>query len=157
MSLVEIIQEALTPVVESAGFFLEEVHIASPSNRRVVTCIVDGEISLNLDQVTLVSKEISAILDEAPFMGQTPFTLEVTSPGVDRPLTLPRHWRKNLSRLVRIVLLSGEVVTGRIAASNESTVTLLIEEKVSREEIVNYADIKKALVEIEFNRKGDDL
>ena len=79
MSLVEIIHEAIAPVVEATGFFLEEVHIVSPGNRRVVTCIIDGENNLNLDEVTVVSREIAAVLDVAPFMGDTPFTLEVTS------------------------------------------------------------------------------
>lgn len=80
MSLVQSITDAITPVVDAAGFFLEDVHIASPGNRRVVTVVVDGTVNLNLDEVTAITKEISAILDESEFMGQTPFTLEVTSP-----------------------------------------------------------------------------
>ena len=82
MSLVASIEQALTPVVIDAGFFLEEVTLTTAGNRRLVTCIVDGEKSLNMDEVTLISREISNLLEEAPFMGETPFTLEVTSPGV---------------------------------------------------------------------------
>ncbi|CAB4582073.1 unannotated protein [freshwater metagenome] len=156
MSLVASIEQALTPVVIDAGFFLEEVTLTTAGNRRLVTCIVDGEKSLNMDEVTLISREISNLLEEAPFMGETPFTLEVTSPGVDRPLTLPRHWRKNVTRLVRITQTNGEVVTGRITSSDENAVTLAIEGKVSKEVVVVFADVKKAIVEIEFNRKGDD-
>ena len=156
MSLVASIEQALTPVVIDAGFFLEEVTLTTAGNRRLVTCIVDGEKSLNMDEVTLISREISNLLEEAPFMGETPFTLEVTSPGVDRPLTLPRHWRKNATRLVRITQTNGEVVTGRITSSDENAVTLAIEGKVSKEVVVVFADVKKAIVEIEFNRKGDD-
>ena len=156
MSLVASIEQALTPVVIDAGFFLEEVTLTTAGNRRLVTCIVDGEKSLNMDEVTLISREISNLLEEAPFMGETPFTLEVTSPGVDRPLTLPRHWRKNVTRLVRITQTNGEVVTGRITSSDENAVTLAIEGKVSKEVVVVFADVQKAIVEIEFNRKGDD-
>ena len=156
MSLVASIEQALTPVVIDAGFFLEEVTLTTAGNRRLVTCIVDGEKSLNMDEVTLISREISNLLEEAPFMGETPFTLEVTSPGVDRPLTLPRHWRKNVTRLVRITQTNGDVVTGRITSSDENAVTLAIEGKVSKEVVVVFADVKKAIVEIEFNRKGDD-
>jgi ribosome maturation factor RimP len=156
MSLVASIEQALTPVVIDAGFFLEEVTLTTAGNRRLVICIVDGEKSLNMDEVTLISREISNLLEEAPFMGETPFTLEVTSPGVDRPLTLPRHWRKNVTRLVRITQTNGEVVTGRITSSDENAVTLAIEGKVSKEVVVVFADVKKAIVEIEFNRKGDD-
>jgi ribosome maturation factor RimP len=69
---------------------------------------------------------------------------------------LPRHWRKNVTRLVRITQTNGEVVTGRITSSDENAVTLAIEGKVSKEVVVVFADVKKAIVEIEFNRKGDD-
>jgi ribosome maturation factor RimP len=157
MSLVETIHEALAPVVETAGFFLEEVLISSPGKRRVVTCIVDGENNLNLDEVTSVSREIAEVLDAAPFMGQTPFTLEVTSPGVDRPLTQVRHWRKNKTRLVRVVMNNGDVISGRIIDVQDESVLLLVGEKDPKEVNLSFAEIKKSLVEIEFNRKGDDL
>lgn len=157
MSLVETIHEALAPVVEATGFFLEEVNVASPGKRRVVTCVVDGVNNLNLDEVTTVSREIAAVLDVAPFMGDTPFTLEVTSPGVDRPLTEPRHWAKNRTRLVRVVMLNGDVVSGRIVEVHDAGVSLLVREKDPKEITLSFADIKRALVEIEFNRKGDDL
>ena len=155
MSLITSIEQALTPVVIEAGFFLEEVTLTSAGNRRLVTCVVDGEKSLNMDDVTSISREISNLLEEAPFMGETAFTLEVTSPGVDRPLTLPRHWRKNATRLVRVTLTNGEVLTGRITTSDENVVTLVIEAKVLKEVSVAFVDVKKAIVEIEFNRKGD--
>ena len=155
MSLITSIEQALTPVVIEAGFFLEEVTLTSAGNRRLVTCVVDGEKSLNMDDVTSISREISNLLEEAPFMGETAFTLEVTSPGVDRPLTLPRHWRKNATRLDRVTLTNGEVITGRITTSDENVVTLVIEAKVLKEVSVAFVDVKKAIVEIEFNRKGD--
>ena len=157
MSLVETIQEAIAPAVEATGFFLEEVHITSPGKRRVVTCVVDGKTNLNLDEVTVLSREIAAVLEIAPFMGDTPFTLEVTSPGVDRPLTEPRHWAKNKTRLVRVVLLNGDVITGRILEIHGAGVLLLTGEKDPKEVVLPLADIKRAIVEIEFNHKGDDL
>lgn len=157
MSLLETIYQVLSPVVDATGFYLEEVQIATPGKRRVVTCVVDGEKSLNLDEVTLISREIAAVLDTAPFMGDTPFTLEVTSPGVDRPLTQPRHWKKNKSRLVRIVMVKGDVIAGRIIDVQDEAVLLLVGEKPAEEVTVFFAEIKRALVEIEFNRKGDDL
>jgi ribosome maturation factor RimP len=157
MSLGETIHAALAPVVEANGFFLEEVLIVSPGRRRVVTCVVDGQNNLNLDQVAAVSREISAVLDVAPFMGDTPFTLEVTSPGVDRPLTQSRHWAKNKSHLVRVVMLNGDVIAGRIVEVHKATVALLVGEKEPQEVVLPFVDIKRAHVEIEFNRKGDDL
>ena len=156
MSLSEKITELVQPAVEKAGFFLEDVHVVSPGKHRIVTCIVDGQTPLNLDQVTSVSREISELLDSADFMDDSAFTLEVTSPGVDRPLTLPRHWHKNLNRLVKVVNQDGSVVNGRITSVEESQVNLNEDIKGKlKEHTVIFSTIKRATVEIEFNRKGD--
>ncbi len=156
MSLSEKITELIQPVVEKAGFFLEDVHVVSPGKHRIITCIVDGQTPLNLDQVTSVSRDISELLDAAAFLDETPFTLEVTSPGVDRPLTLERHWRKNINRLVKVVKLDGSVINGRVTSVEDSHAFLTEDIKgKSKEHTVEFADIKRATVEIEFNRKGD--
>ena len=156
MALRDQISELVTPAVSDQGFYLEDVHVATPGNHRIVTCIVDGDVSLNLDQVTSVSRVISELLDEAAFMGETPFTLEVTSPGVDRPLTQPRHFAKNVDRLLKIIKLDGSEVTGRILSNTDNDVTLtVLIKKESTEQTVLLSDIKRAVVEIEFNRKDD--
>jgi ribosome maturation factor RimP len=156
MSLSEKITELVQPAVEKAGFFLEDVHVVSPGKHRIITCIVDGQTPLNLDQVTSVSRDISELLDAASFLDETPFTLEVTSPGVDRPLTLARHWQKNLNRLVKVVKVDGSVINGRITTIEDSHVLLIEDIKgKSKEHTVQFTDIKRATVEIEFNRKGD--
>ena len=156
MSLSEKITELVQPAVEKAGFFLENVHVVSPGKHRIITCIVDGHTPLNLDQVTSVSREISELLDVADFMDDSSFTLEVTSPGVDHPLTLARHWQKNLNRLVKVVKLDGSVVKGRITSIEELQVILVEDIKGKpKEHTVQFADIKRATIEIEFNRKGD--
>ena len=156
MALKDQISELVTPAVSDQGFYLEDVHVATPGNHRIVTCIVDGDVSLNLDQVTSVSRVISELLDEAAFMGETPFTLEVTSPGVDRPLTQPRHFTKNVDRLLKIIKLDGSEVTGRILSNTDQDVTLtVLIKKESTKQTVLLSDIKRAVVEIEFNRKDD--
>lgn len=157
MDLLQEITIAITSAVESHGLILEEVSVASPGNRRLITCVVDSLGSINLDDVTVASKEISAILDAADFLGETPFTLEVTSPGVDRPLTQPRHWQKNLTRLVRSVMVNGEVVTGRVDAVHDESVCVVVPGKVAKKIELPFVEIKRAQVEIEFNRKGEDV
>lgn len=158
MDISQAITEAIAAPIAEVGYFLEDVNVTSLGNRRVVTCVVDGEAGLNLDEVTQLSKQISAILDDADFMGQTPFTLEVTSPGIERPLTAPRHWRKNLTRLVRTVMVNGEIITGRVEAVHDESACLIVETKKEIHKIeVPYVEIKRAVVEIEFNRKGDDF
>ena len=157
MALKDSLLELLTPAVENAGFFLDEVQITSPGNHRTVICVVDGIKPLNMDEVTSVSRVISEILDQTPVMGEEAFTLEVTSPGVDRPLTLPRHWTKNLTRLIKITLNDGNVITARLNEFNESHAQLVenIKGRMKNHEIA-FADIKRAVVEIEFNRKDEN-
>jgi ribosome maturation factor RimP len=157
MALKDQISDLVTPALQQAGYFLEDINIVTPGQHRIVTVIVDGESALNLDQVTVASKLVSELLDEATFMGETPFTLEVTSPGIDRPLTLPRHFAKNITRLLKVVKTDGEVVTGRIAANTDLDVTLTVTEKKTTTDVtVLLADIKRATVEIEFNRKDEN-
>lgn len=156
MALKDQISEAVLPAIEAQGAYLEDVHVATPGNHRIVTVIVDGDSSLNLDQVTVVTKAISEVLDAASFMGEAPFTLEVTSPGVDRPLTLPRHFAKNATRLLKVTKTDGSVVEGRLLSNTDAdiTVEVIVKKEVS-EVVIPIADIKRAVVEIEFNRKGD--
>ena len=154
MSLMQSITDLISPAVTEAGFYLEEVQIASPGSHRIVTCVVDGPTALNLDQVTVVSRVISELLDSADVLGETPFTLEVTSPGVDRPLTEVRHWTKNLTRLIKTTLNDGSIITGRLTEFDETNATLVenIKGRI-KNHTVAFADIKRAVVEIEFNRK----
>lgn len=157
MALKDQISELITPALQKAGYFLEDVNLVSPGLHRIVTVIVDGETGLNLDQVTVASKLVSELLDEASFMGETPFTLEVTSPGIDRPLTLPRHFAKNVDRLLKVTKNDGVVLTGRIRSNTQDDVTLEITEKKEvKEVVIALAEIKRAMVEIEFNRKDGE-
>ncbi len=157
MALKDQITELITPALQKAGYFLEDVNLVNPGQHRIVTVIVDGETGLNLDQVTVASKLVSELLDEASFMGETPFTLEVTSPGIDRPLTLPRHFAKNVDRLLKVTKNDGVVIIGRIQSNTENDVTLEVTEKKEvKEVVIALAEIKRALVEIEFNRKDGE-
>jgi ribosome maturation factor RimP len=156
MALKDQIAELITPALHEAGFYLEEVNLVTPGNHRIVTVIVDGDEALNLDQVTVASKLVSELVDSAPFMGDAPFTLEVTSPGIDRPLTLPRHFAKNVTRLLKVTKNDGSVLTGRITSHTDLDVTLTVaEKKESKELTISLTDIKRAVVEIEFNRKDE--
>ena len=157
MALKDQIAELISPALQEAGYYLEDINVVSPGNHRIVTVIVDGETALNLDQVTVASKLVSELVDEATFMGETPFTLEVTSPGIDRPLTLPRHFAKNVTRLLKVTQSDGVVLTGRITSNTDIDVTLsVVEKKETKEVVIALADIKRAVVEIEFNRKDEN-
>ena len=143
----EDISAAVTPALSALGFYLEDITITSAGRRSMLTIIVDGDTHLSLDQVTSATKAISEIVESLQSLGDTPFTLEVTSPGLDRPLTKPRHWRKNIDRLVKVVLLDGKEIKGRIKAASEDSAT------VDQSEIT-FADIKRASLEVEFKQVG---
>ena len=139
----EDISAAITPALEALGFYLEDVTITSAGRRSMLTVIVDGDTHLSLDQVTSATKAIGEIVESIQSLGETPFTLEVTSPGLDRPLTKVRHWQKNINRLVKVVLQDGSEIKGRIYEVNEAN-------SVVGEIKVNYSDIKRATLEVEF-------
>ena len=143
----EEISAAITPALSDLGFYLEDITITSAGRRSMLTVIVDGDTHLSLDQVTVATKAISEIVENIQSLGQAPFTLEVTSPGLDRPLTKPRHWRKNIDRLVKIVLLDGKEVKGRVKDATEISATV-------DEQVINFADIKRATLESEFKQVG---
>src|SRR3954465_3991900 len=98
------VRDVLEPVVAGAGYDLEDVHVTAAGRRSVVRVVVDRDGGLDLDAVAEVSRVVSGVLDETDGTGEAPYTLEVTSPGVDRPLTEPRHWRRAAGRLVRVAL-----------------------------------------------------
>jgi ribosome maturation factor RimP len=143
----EEISAAITPALSDLGFYLEDITITSAGRRSMLTVIVDGDTHLSLDQVTVATKAISEIVENIQSLGQAPFTLEVTSPGLDRPLTKPRHWRKNTDRLVKIVLLDGKEIKGRVKDATEISATI-------DEQVIKFSDIKRATLEIEFKQVG---
>ena len=147
MSNKEQVLAVITPAIESLGFYIEDITITSAGKRSMLTVIVDGDTHLSLDQVTVATKAISEIVENLPTLGNNPFTLEVTSPGLDRPLTKPRHWRKNQDRLIKIILNDGKEVTGRIKDSTETSVTV-------DDQVINFADIKRATLEVEFKKES---
>lgn len=144
------IEAEITDPLSAMGYDVEAVELTPAGKRRVLRIAVDTDGGITLDDVADATREIDRVLEESDVMGEHPFTLEVTSRGVDRPLTLPRHWRRNEDRLVKITLVEGGEVTGRIVASTDESATLDVDD-VTRE--VAYADVAKALVQIEFNRK----
>ena len=140
----------LTDPLSAVGLDLEAVDLTPAGKRRLLRVAVDKDGGVTLDDIAEATKEVSRLLDESDVMGVQPYTLEVTSPGVDRPLTHARHWRRNEGRLVKVTLRDGGSVTGRITGSDETAATLDVDGTPQQ---VGYADVAKAKVQIEFNRK----
>ena len=145
--------QLLTPVVAATGHDLEELSVTPAGRRRVVRLLVDRDGGTSLDDVAEVSRSVSEALDDIdarePALLGGAYVLEVGSPGVDRPLTAPRHWRRNVGRLVTAHLAGGTTVTDRLTAAGEDAVTLGDRE-------VLLAEVVRGQVQVEFTRPGAD-
>ena len=141
------VRALLAPVVSSLGVDLEDVDVTAAGRRRRVCVVIDRDGGVDLDLVAEVSRAVSDALDASDALGDTPYVLEVTSPGVDRPLTQPRHWRRARGRLVACTLRDGSQVTGRIADSDEQAVTLDTE---AGPWVGSLSDVAKARIQVEF-------
>jgi ribosome maturation factor RimP len=147
--------EVLSPVVAATGHDLEDVTVTSAGRRSLVRVFVDADGGVDLDAVADVSRAVSEALDDdadggAAFAG--PYVLEVSSPGVDRPLTEQRHWRRAQGRLVQ-VQAAEKTVTGRIVDTDTKGVTLDIDG--ARREVA-WGDLGRGRVQVEFNRGEED-
>ena len=139
----------LEPVVGRTGAELEDLTEQRAGSRRLIRIVVDRDGGVSLDDVADVTRAVSTALDESDLLGDSPYVLEVTSPGVDRPLTTPGHWRRAHGRLVKAVLTAGGEVVGRVSAADDAGVTLLAGEA---EQTLAYGAIAKARMQVEFNR-----
>ncbi|XVX19087.1 ribosome maturation factor RimP [Actinomycetota bacterium] len=169
MSIEDRLVDALEAPLAAASLILDDAAVTPAGKRRLVRVAVDRVVDesapttaptppLTLDEIADATRVVSGVLDETDLMGEQPYVLEVTSPGVDRPLRLPRHFRRNVGRLVKLTLADGDKVTGRLASADETGVALDVpaEGKVpaSRRDAA-YPEIAKAIVQVEFNRPND--
>jgi ribosome maturation factor RimP len=145
------VRAVIEPVVTAAGYDLEDVNVSRAGRRHVVRVLVDADGGIKLDDVAVVSREISAALDAAEEAGGEvlagEYQLEVGSPGVDRPLTAPRHWRRNVGRLVTV-----NGLTGRVIAADDEGIVLDVD-GAQRE--IAHGDLGPGRVQIEFKRMDD--
>ena len=142
------------PVIAAAGMDLESVRVSAAGRRRLLRVVVDSDQGVSLDDAAAISRQLSAALDSAPVMGDFPYTLEVSSPGVDRPLTDPRHWRRSVGRLVQVAAGESGTVTGRVVAADPDEVTLDVGGDRRR---FGYAALGAGAVQVEFGHPQTEL
>lgn len=143
------LRDVVEPVCTAHGFDLEALQVAPAGRRRKVSIVIDADDGVDLDRCAELSHDISAALDATNVLGDGPYTLEVSSPGVSRPLRLPRHWRRNTGRLARVVLAEGGDLVARIKAADEFGVVLDVDGSARR---LPYDAISTARVQVEFRR-----
>lgn len=151
----ERVRELLAPVVAGVGVELEDVELRTVGRRLVLRVLVDTETGISLDQVAAASQAVSEALDASDALGDEPYTLEVSSPGVDRPLAEPRHWRRNVGRLVAVTRTGGSALTARVVGVSDDGTTVELEEAVkgrTSRQTLALTDVARAVVEVEFSR-----
>ena len=158
------VTSVIEPVLHAMEIDLEGVRITTAGRRRVLRVIVDADGGVSLDVIAEVSREISARLDAKNTMGDAPYTLEVSSPGIDRPLTQPRHWRRAIGRLVIVQVTENDhdsqqgspaspvTLTARVIDADHDRVTL---EADDAKRTVSYGDLGPGRVQVEFGRLSD--
>ena len=154
--------DLLTPVIAAEGYDLEDLSVTAAGRRSLIRITVDADNGIDLDGVAAVSRSISTALDDdtdggdAAFAG--PYVLEVSSPGVDRPLTEPRHWRRAAGRLVEFPVTeragSHRVVTGRVKALEGSD---LVVDVAGTEQRFALDTVGSGRVQVEFSRPGQSV
>ncbi|MFF2267613.1 ribosome maturation factor RimP [Cellulosimicrobium cellulans] len=158
-ALRESVREAIEPAVVDAGLHLEDVTVSRAGARSVVRVVLDlpddVEGNLDLDTVAEATRPISTALDAVdPLNGA--YTLEVSTPGTDRPLTEPRHFRRARGRLVLLQLADGGTVEGRLRAGSEVDPDLVLDVPGTRgavtERVVPLADVVRGQVQVELKR-----
>ena len=143
------LRDVVEPVCAAHGFDLEALEVAPAGRRRRVSVVIDADGGVDLDRCAELSQAISGALDAANVLGESPYTLEVSSPGVSRPLRLPRHWRRNTGRLVRVTLADGGDLVARIETADDAGVVLDADGSARR---LPYDAIGTARVQVEFRR-----
>ncbi|GAA3618587.1 ribosome maturation factor RimP [Marihabitans asiaticum] len=149
---------------------VEEVTVTPAGRRRVVRVTVDRPLPgaegsdpvppLSLDEVSEATRAVSEVLDGTDLLGQQPYTLEVTTPGIGRPLTTPEHFRRNVSRMVEVERLDGDApVTGRVVRVTADRVEL--ETRAERKKPatvveIPFAEVRRGTVQVEFNRTDEE-
>ncbi|RMB59778.1 ribosome maturation factor RimP [Tessaracoccus antarcticus] len=143
--------ELIAPILTWHGLELDELDVKPMGRRSLLRITVDGDgpdgTGPLLDDISAAASQISAALDVSDAVGASPFTLEVSSRGVSKPLTQAKHFRRNVGRLVTVTVGTSEI-TGRILSVTQDEVVLDVKGKEMSRQL---AEIDKAVVQVEMN------
>jgi len=151
------IEDVIAAAAAASELEIDRIETAAAGRRTVLRIFLDGDgpdgRGPSLDQIAQATRAISAALDESPKVGDAPYVLEVSSRGATRPLTDPKHFRRNLGRLVELSLADHSKARGRIKAADADGVRLDV---AGAERDVPFADITKAVVQLELTKLPDE-
>ena len=155
MNLKEQIIGLLTPLLEDDKYFIVEIQVSPSKIRQKVTVLIDSDEGISIDECAEISRKLGDLIEEQGILPNA-YTLEVSSPGVDYPLAMPRQFRKNLGRTLKVILPEGIEKKGQLLSASEEGFVLLEElKKKKKDQVPNelsfaYADIVRVEVQIKF-------
>jgi ribosome maturation factor RimP len=165
----EQITNLLQPYLNSDQFYVVDCQVAGRRGGRIkVTILLDSDSGISIDECATISRQLGNDMEDHHLFDDAPFTLEVSSPGVDFPLTFARQYKRNIGRQLIVTLVSGEQHRGTLLSADDTGFVLdIIPEALSKTKqkkeaeagIVRlsgptplpYEQVKKATVEIVFN------
>jgi ribosome maturation factor RimP len=136
-----------------AGYEIEDVVIDARARPPRITVIADGDTALDMDTIAALSRSASSLLDAVKSI-EGRYVLEVSSPGVDRPLTNEKHFRRARGRKIELALSDGTQVTGRVGEMRNDTLSLVVHDDRARDwtvRPVSLDEILKAVVQVDFS------
>jgi ribosome maturation factor RimP len=149
-AVAEAVRAAAAPVLGPLGCECYDVEVTGNATGRTVRVLVDKEGGVDLDTITAVTQSLSPALDEAPALGDQPYLLEVSSPGVERPLRTPEHYRRAIGEQVSVKMHTADGprrARGTLVDATETTAT--VEVDGTREEIA-YENVTQARTVFEW-------
>lgn len=159
MTIKERLESLLDPFLEEGRIFIVDIIIKSSKLSQKVSILVDSDEGITIQECTSISRRLAKQLEELDVFAEA-YTLEVSSPGLDQPLILPRQYRKNVDRNLKVTLKTGEIVSGTLAAVSEDSIKIVLPEPKKKPKVpvaldslereITISDISKAMVEISF-------
>jgi ribosome maturation factor RimP len=151
MISVERIEEVISPFLADGVFFVVDIKITVSKIRSKILILVDSDEGISIDQCGEISRQVGVILDE---IIDTPFVLEVSSPGIDTPLKLIRQYKKNIGRNLKVILQDGQELRGNLLVVDETSIQIQPEQKKKKEllepKTLLLEDIRQATVLVSF-------
>lgn len=149
------IEELVAKHLPDQSHFVVEVKVEEKAGKPRLLILIDADQGITIEACAKVSRAVSEELESSEIFGDA-YVLEVSSPGLDYPLSSPRQYQKNIGRGLKVMLASGTEVTGKLLELDSENVKLLVKKKekgkkATEEEIsLPFSEIKKSIVQVSF-------
>ncbi|GAB3316400.1 ribosome maturation factor RimP [Larkinella ripae] len=152
------VNELLQPYLNEDQYFVVDIQVSPSRTRAKITVLLDSDTGITIDECASISRQLGNQLEELNVFEDQPFTLEVSSPGVDEPLVSKRQYLKNVGREIEVLLNSGQTRKGKLESIGDEQI-VITETPVKKPKkndppiepvAIPLTDIKKSTIQISF-------